>query len=50
MKIVVVGARGVWTAAVLRGPATRPLETYGATVAGDVGRINVPLAHTVQGA
>lgn len=40
----------VWTGAVVRGPATEPLETYSVTVDGDVGRVVVPLAHAVQGA
>jgi uncharacterized protein YbjT (DUF2867 family)/nitrite reductase/ring-hydroxylating ferredoxin subunit len=39
----------VWTGAVLCGPAKDPLETYGVTVDGDVGRIDVPLAQAVQG-
>ena len=38
------------TGAVLRGPAQDPLETYRVTVDGDVGRVDVPLAHAVQGA
>jgi uncharacterized protein YbjT (DUF2867 family)/nitrite reductase/ring-hydroxylating ferredoxin subunit len=40
----------VWTGAVLRGPAKDPLKTYAVTVDGDVGRVDVPLAHAVQGA
>jgi uncharacterized protein YbjT (DUF2867 family)/nitrite reductase/ring-hydroxylating ferredoxin subunit len=40
----------VWTGAVLRGPATRPLKTYSVTVDGDVGRVDAPLAQAVQGA
>jgi uncharacterized protein YbjT (DUF2867 family)/nitrite reductase/ring-hydroxylating ferredoxin subunit len=40
----------VWTGAVLRGPATDPLETYTVTVDGDVGRVDVPVAQAVQGA
>ncbi len=39
----------VWTGAVLRGPATEPLKTYRVTVDGEVGRVDVPLAHAVQG-
>ena len=39
----------VWTGAVLRGPATDPLETYRVTVEGDIGRVEVPLAHAIQG-
>jgi len=39
----------VWTGAVLRGPASDPLKTYRVTVDGDVGRVEVPLAHAVQG-
>ena len=38
----------VCTGAVLRGPAKDPLQTYRVTVAGDVGRIEVPV--DVQGA
>jgi nitrite reductase/ring-hydroxylating ferredoxin subunit len=38
----------VWTGAVLRGPAQEPLKTYRVTVEGDVGRVEVPLAHAVQ--
>ena len=40
----------VWTGAVLRGPAKDSLKTYRVTVDGDIGRIEVPLAHAVQGA
>ena len=40
----------VWTGAVLRGPAKDPLKTYRVTVDGDIGRIDVPLAHAIQGA
>ena len=40
----------VWTGAVLRGPATQPLETYSVTIDGNVGRVDVPLAPAVQGA
>jgi len=40
----------VWTGAVLRGPAEEPLKTYRVTVAGDVGRVEVPLAQAIQGA
>jgi uncharacterized protein YbjT (DUF2867 family)/nitrite reductase/ring-hydroxylating ferredoxin subunit len=39
----------VWTGAVLRGPAKDPLKTYAVTVAGEVGRVDVPLAQAVQG-
>ena len=39
----------VWTGAVLRGPARDPLKTYRVTVDGEIGRVEVPLAHTVQG-
>lgn len=43
------GARfNVWTGAVLHGPAKDPLETYSVTVEGDVGRVEVPLAHAVH--
>jgi uncharacterized protein YbjT (DUF2867 family)/nitrite reductase/ring-hydroxylating ferredoxin subunit len=38
----------VWTGAVLRGPARDPLETFRVTVEGEVGRIDVPLAHPVR--
>ena len=40
----------VWTGAVLRGPAKDPLTTFRVTVDGEVGRVEVPLAHAVQGA
>jgi nitrite reductase/ring-hydroxylating ferredoxin subunit len=40
----------VCTGAVLRGPATDPLKTYTVIVAGEVGRIDAPLAQAVQGA
>lgn len=40
----------VWTGAALRGPAQEPLKTYTVTVDGDVGRVDVPLAHAIQGA
>src|SRR5262245_4175218 len=40
----------VWTGAVLRGPAEEPLKTYRVAVDGDVGRVEVPLAHAIQGA
>jgi len=40
----------VWTGAVLRGPARDPLKTYRVTVDGDIGRVEVPLAHAVPGA
>jgi uncharacterized protein YbjT (DUF2867 family)/nitrite reductase/ring-hydroxylating ferredoxin subunit len=39
----------VFTGAVLRGPAKDPLRTYPVAVEGDVGRVDVPLAHAVQG-
>jgi nitrite reductase/ring-hydroxylating ferredoxin subunit len=38
----------VWTGAVLRGPAKEPLRTFRVTVDGDVGCVDVPLAHAVQ--
>jgi nitrite reductase/ring-hydroxylating ferredoxin subunit len=38
----------VCTGAVLRGPAKDPLKTYRVTVEGEVGRVDVPLAHAVQ--
>jgi nitrite reductase/ring-hydroxylating ferredoxin subunit len=40
----------VWTGAVLRGPAKDPLVTYAVTLEGDDRRVDVPLAHAVQGA
>ena len=40
----------VWTGAVLRGPAKDPLKTYAVTVDGEIGRVEVPLAHAIQGA
>jgi nitrite reductase/ring-hydroxylating ferredoxin subunit len=40
----------VWTGAVLRGPAKDPLKTFAVTVEGDIGRVEVPLTHAVQGA
>jgi uncharacterized protein YbjT (DUF2867 family)/nitrite reductase/ring-hydroxylating ferredoxin subunit len=40
----------VWTGAVLRGPARDPLKTYRVIVDGDIGRVEVPLAHAIQGA
>ena len=40
----------VWTGAVLRGPARDSLKTYRVTVDGEIGRIEVPLAHAIQGA
>ncbi len=40
----------VWTGAVLHGPAKDPLKTYSVAVDGDIGRVEVPLAHAVQGA
>ena len=40
----------VWTGAVLRGPARDPLKTYGVTVDGEIGRVEVLLAHAIQGA
>jgi nitrite reductase/ring-hydroxylating ferredoxin subunit len=43
------GARfNVWTGAVLRGPAEEPLKTYSVTVDGEIGRVEVPLAHAIQ--
>jgi nitrite reductase/ring-hydroxylating ferredoxin subunit len=38
----------VCTGAVLRGPAKDPLETYGVTIVGDVGRVDVAPAHGVK--
>jgi len=38
----------VWTGAVVHGPATEPLRTYRVTVDGEVGRVEIPLAHAVQ--
>jgi nitrite reductase/ring-hydroxylating ferredoxin subunit len=40
----------VCTGAVLQGPAKEPLKTYRVTVDGDVGRVDVALGQTVQGA
>jgi uncharacterized protein YbjT (DUF2867 family)/nitrite reductase/ring-hydroxylating ferredoxin subunit len=40
----------VWTGTVLRGPAKDPLKTYRVTVDGEVGRVEVPLAHAGQSA
>jgi nitrite reductase/ring-hydroxylating ferredoxin subunit len=40
----------VWTGAVLRGPAKDPLKTYRVTVQGDVGLVEIPVAHAIQGA
>jgi nitrite reductase/ring-hydroxylating ferredoxin subunit len=40
----------VCTGAVLRDPAKDPLKTYRVIVDGEVGRVDVPLAHAVQGA
>jgi nitrite reductase/ring-hydroxylating ferredoxin subunit len=40
----------VCTGAVLRGPAKDPLRMYAVTVEGDVGRVDVSLAHAAQGA
>ena len=40
----------IWTGAVLHGPAKDPLETYRVTIEGDVGCVDVPLAHAVRGA
>ena len=37
----------VWTGAVLRGPARDPLKTYRVTVDGEIGRVEVPLAHAI---
>jgi len=39
----------VWTGAVLRGPAEEPLKTYRVTVDGEIGRVEVPHAHAIQG-
>ena len=38
----------VWTGAVLRGPAAAPLKTYGITIGGDVGRVDMPLSETTH--
>jgi nitrite reductase/ring-hydroxylating ferredoxin subunit len=38
----------VWTGAVLRGPAKDPLQTYRVNVDGDIGRIELPLAHATS--
>jgi uncharacterized protein YbjT (DUF2867 family)/nitrite reductase/ring-hydroxylating ferredoxin subunit len=40
----------VWTGAVLHGPAKDPLKAYCVAVDGDIGRVEVPLAHALQGA
>jgi len=40
----------IWTGAVLRGPAKEPLKTYSVTVEGDIGRVEIPLAHAVESA
>jgi nitrite reductase/ring-hydroxylating ferredoxin subunit len=40
----------VWTGAVLRGPAKDPLKTYRVTVEGELGCVDVPLAHAVPDA
>jgi len=40
----------VWTGAVLRGPAEEPLKTYRVTVDGEIGRVEIPIAHAIQGA
>lgn len=45
----VVAAR-TWTGAVLRGPAKDPLKTYRVTVEGELGCVDVPLAHAVPDA
>ena len=34
----------------LRGPARDPLKTYRVIIDGEVGRVEVPLAHAIQGA
>lgn len=39
----------VRTGAVLRGPAKDPLKTYRVTVDGEIGRIELQLAHAIQG-
>src|SRR5262249_13537018 len=39
----------VWNGAGLRGPAKDPPKPYWVTVAGDVGRVDVPVAQAVQG-
>jgi uncharacterized protein YbjT (DUF2867 family)/nitrite reductase/ring-hydroxylating ferredoxin subunit len=38
----------VWTGAVVRGPAKDPLKTYRVTVDGEIGRVEVPLAHAIE--
>jgi nitrite reductase/ring-hydroxylating ferredoxin subunit len=38
----------VCTGAVLRGPANDPLKAYPVTVEGDVGRVDLPLAHACK--
>ncbi|HTK29261.1 MAG TPA: Rieske 2Fe-2S domain-containing protein [Vicinamibacterales bacterium] len=38
----------VWTGAVLRGPATDPLQTYRVSVDGEVGRVDVSQPRAVQ--
>jgi len=40
----------VWSGAVVRGPARDPLKTYRVSIDGEVGRVELPLAHAVQGA
>jgi nitrite reductase/ring-hydroxylating ferredoxin subunit len=40
----------VCTGEVLRGPAKDPVKTYGVTVEGNTGRVDVPLADNVRGA
>jgi nitrite reductase/ring-hydroxylating ferredoxin subunit len=39
----------VCTGAVLRGPAREALRTYAVTIDGDVGRVEVPVAHAAEG-
>jgi len=40
----------VWTGAVLHGPARDPLKTYRVEIDGDVGHVEIPLAHAIRGA
>jgi nitrite reductase/ring-hydroxylating ferredoxin subunit len=39
----------VCTGAVVRGPAKDPIKTFPVTVDGDIGRVDVSIAHAVQG-
>ena len=40
----------VWTGAMLRGPAEHPLTTYRVIVDGEVGRVEMSVAHATRGA